>query len=154
VAPRPFTLLVAAPQQLAKAAAVAERMRGGDWETFTVPTEMPGKGVTYRVFLGRFESERAATAAQQTLRTKGFKGRPIVRALPYVIQVRDIGSADQVTGALQGLREGGYSPLLRRDDGPGGRHTLTVEAFASRAEAEPLADYLRAHGLWPQVIER
>jgi cell division septation protein DedD len=145
---------VEAPQQLARAAAVAERLHRRDWETFTVPTETPGKGVTYRVFLGRFESESAAAAAQKTLRTMGFSGRPSVHALPYVIQVRDIGSADQVTGALEGLRKGGYSPLLRRDDGPGGRHTLTVEAFASHAEAEPLVDFLRAHGLWPQVVER
>jgi hypothetical protein len=148
---------VAAPRQLAEAAAIAERLRGGGWEAFTVPNEGPGKRVNYRVYLGRFESESAAIAAQKQLRAKGIKGRPVVRSLPFAVEVRNLASAEQAAGALQGLREGGYSPVLRRNGTEGAadaKVTLVVEGFADQAETEPLAAFLRAHGLTLQVVER
>jgi len=156
-APRPFTLQVAAARQLAKAVALAERLRGGSWEAFTVPTETPGKGVNYRVFLGRFESEGSAAAARKELRAKGIKEQPVVRSLPYAIEVRNLTSADHAAGALQGLRDGGYMPVLRREGAEGAvdaKLTLVVDAFASQAETEPLTAFLQAHGLTPQVVDR
>jgi hypothetical protein len=148
---------VAAPRLLTKAAALAERLRAGGWEAFTVPTQVPGKGLTYRVFLGRFESESTAAAARKRLRAKGIEDQPVVRSLPLAVEVRNLASSEQAAGALQGLIDGGYSPVLRRKGTEGtadAKVTLVVEAFASQAETEPLTGFLRAHGLSPQVIER
>ncbi len=157
VAPQPFSLQVAAAQRVDQAIALAERLRLGGWETFTVPTELPGKGVTYRVFLGRFASETAAAAARKALQAKGIKEQPVVKALPLAIEVPDLASADQAAGALRGLRDGGYSPILRRGATQGAadeKLTLVLEAFANQAETEPITAFLRAHGLTPQVVER
>jgi len=154
-APQPFSLQVAAAQRLDRAIALAGRLRARGWETFTVPTQLPGKGVSYRVYLGSFASE-AAAAARKELRAEGIKEQPVVKALPLAIEVPDL-AADQAAGALQGLRDGGYSPVLRREGTEGTadeKLTLVLEAFASQAETEPLTAFLRAHGLTPQVVER
>ena len=153
-APRPFSLQVASRQRLEQASGFAERLRGQGWETFTVPTQVPGRGVTYRVYVGRFESEDAATQAQKALRARGLKESPVLRALPLAIQVRDLSSPEQAAGAVQGLRNGGFSPELRRVGDANAKVTLVLEAFANQAETEPLTEFLRAHGLTPQVTER
>ena len=155
-APQPFSLQVAAAQRLDRAIALAGRLRARGWESFTVPTQLPGKGVSYRVYLGSFASEAAAAAARKELRAEGIKEQPVVKALPLAIEVPDL-AADQAAGALQGLRDGGYSPVLRREGTEGTadeKLTLVLEAFASQAETEPLTAFLRAHGLTPQVVER
>jgi cell division septation protein DedD len=148
---------VAAAQRLDRAVAFAERLRARGWDAFTVPTQFHGKGVTYRVYLGRFASEDAAAAARQEVRADGIKEQPVVRALPFAIQVPGLVSTDQAAGALRGLRDGGYSPVLRREGTEGTadeKLTLVLEAFSSQAETEPLTAFLRAYGLTPQVVER
>jgi hypothetical protein len=145
---------VASRQRLEQASGFAERLRGQGWETFTVPTQVPGRGVTYRVYVGRFESEDAAAQAQKALRARGLKESPVLRALPLAIQVRDLSSPEQAAGAVQGLRNGGFSPELRRVGDANAKVTLVLEAFANQAETEPLTEFLRAHGLTPQVTER
>ena len=140
-----------------RALAFAERLGARGWEVFTVPTLLHGKGLTYRIFLGRFASEDAAAAARKDLRAKGIQEQPVLKVLPLAIEVPDLASADQAAGALQGLRNGGYLPVLRREGTEGAadeKLTLVLEGFANQAETEPLTAFLRAHGLTPQVVER
>ena len=154
---QPFSLQVAATPRMERGFALAERLRAGGWETFTVPTELPGKGVTYRIFLGSFASEAAAAAARKALHAKGIKEQPVVKSLPLAVEVPDLASADQAAGVLRGLRDGGYMPILRREGPAGnaeGKLTLVLEAFANQAETEPLTAFLRAYGLTPQLVER
>ncbi len=152
----PFSLQVDSRSDRAVSVARAEALRRAGLEAFTVPAEIPGKSLWYRVLVGGFESANKAAEALQGLRTRGLIGEALVLALPYAVEV-NLTTADQAANAEALARRSGYLPILRSESGDaaaGSTHILRVEAFRTLAEANPLVDSLRAEGLSPRVIRR
>jgi hypothetical protein len=70
--PARFTLQVQADPEEAVAAALAARLRGRGLDAYYVRASVPGKGVFYRVRIGRFATESQARALAEELRRSGL----------------------------------------------------------------------------------
>jgi cell division septation protein DedD len=134
----------------------AEALRKKGLEAFTVPAQIPGKGVWYRVLIGGFDSAARAAEMGNDLRTKGLIREGLVLSLPYAVEVK-LATADRPADAVALARRSGYLPVLHSDSGnpsAGSTQILRVDAFRTDEEAKHLADILRAAGLSPRVIRR
>jgi cell division septation protein DedD len=152
----PFSLQVASRPDRAVPMAFAEALRKKGLEAFTVPAQIPGKGVWYRVLIGGFDSAARAAEMGNDLRTKGLIGEALVVRLPYAVDV-DVAPGDQAANTVALARRSGYLPVLHSDSGnpsAGSTQILRVDAFRTDEEAKHLADILRAAGLSPRVIRR
>ncbi|HXZ44601.1 MAG TPA: polysaccharide biosynthesis tyrosine autokinase [archaeon] len=151
----PFSLQVDSRPVRAASMARAEALRRAGLDTFTVPVEIPGKGLWYRVFVGGFASAEEAAVARQDLRTKGLISEALVLSLPYAVEV--ILTVDQDAHAEALIRASGYLPLLCPESGDTAgdpARILRVEAFRTSRKAERLVDSLRTGGLDSRVIRR
>ncbi len=68
--PGHFTLQLSAFADKADADAFVKRMQGSGYKPFVVASEIPGKGVFYRVRLGDYTNRESATAAKEELEKK------------------------------------------------------------------------------------
>jgi hypothetical protein len=154
--PRPFSLQVASRSDRAVSMTRAEALRKAGLDGFTVPAEIPGKGLWYRVLVGGFDSASKAAEAREDLRTKGLIGEALILSLPYAVEV-DLAPGDQAANAVAVARRSGYLPTIHPDGGnpsAGATQILRIDAFRTDEEAQHLAGILRAAGLSPRVIRR
>jgi hypothetical protein len=134
----------------------AEALRKAGLDGFTVPAEIPGKGLWYRVLVGGFDSASKAAEAREDLRSKGLIGEALILSLPYAVEV-DLAPGDQAANAVAVARRSGYLPTIHPDGGnpsAGATQILRIDAFRTDEEAQHLAGILRAAGLSPRVIRR
>jgi cell division septation protein DedD len=154
---RTFSLQVASRRNRARSLAHAEALRREGLEAFTVPAQIRGKGMWYRVLIGGFDSASSAVEAGKNLQAKGRVQEAVVLSLPYAVEVVGLPTPDQAADAVALARRSGYLPLLRPENGDpsaGSRHLLRVEAFRTSKDAEEMAQLLRAGGLHPRVTQR
>jgi capsular exopolysaccharide synthesis family protein len=147
-AARRFSLQVASRNDPAVSLAYADSLRKHGVAAFTVPVEIPGRGVWYRVLIGGFASSAQAIQAREDLRAKGVIDEAIVLSLPFAVEV-SLATAEAAAEAEALARRSGYLPTRS-----GSTRSLRVGAFRTTEEAEQLADRLRAAGLGPRVIRR
>ena len=151
-----FSLQVDSRSDRTVSMARAEALRRAGLDAFTVPAKIPGKGLWYRVLIGRFDSASKAVESGENLRTKGLIGEALVLALPYAVEVKPT-TADQAANVEALARRFGYLPILRpesRDSATGRTRLLRIEAFRTSAEAKLLVSSLRAEGLNSRLIRR
>lgn len=55
-----FAIQVAAFPDSAQAEELAKKLKANKWDAYSVPTEIPGKGTWYRVYVGRYETKALA----------------------------------------------------------------------------------------------
>ena len=153
---RPFSLQVASRSDRAVSMARAEALRKAGLDAFTVPAEIPGRGLWYRVLVGGFDSAAKAVESGEEMRAKGLIREALVLSLPYAVEVK-LAAADRPADAVALARRSGYLPVLHSDGGnpsAGATQTLRIDAFRTDEEAERMADVLRAAGLSPRVFRR
>lgn len=154
--PHAFSLQVASRSDPAVSMARAEALRKAGLDAFTVPVDIPGKGLWYRVLVGGFDSAAKALESGEALRAKGLIREALVLSLPYAVEVK-LATADRPADAVALARRSGYLPILHSDGGDpsaGATQILRIDAFRTEQEAKHMADILRAAGLIPRVIRR
>jgi cell division septation protein DedD len=154
--PHPFSLQVASRSDPAVSMARAEALRKAGLDAFTVPADIPGKGLWYRVLVGGFGSAAKAVESGGEMRAKGLIREALVLSLPYAVEVK-LATDDRPADAVALARRSGYLPILHSDGGDpatGATQILRIDAFRTEEEAKHMADILRAAGLIPRVIRR
>ena len=134
----------------------AEALRKAGLDAFTVPAEIPGRGLWYRVLVGGFDSAAKAVESGEEMRAKGLIREALLLSLPYAVEVK-LAAADRPADAVALARRSGYLPTLYPNGGdpsPGATQILRIDAFRTDEEAKHMADILRAAGLSPRVIRR
>ncbi|MCP4694221.1 MAG: GAF domain-containing protein, partial [Desulfobacterales bacterium] len=150
---RPFMVFVGAHADLARCRRIAERLRGAGRPACISPIHLPGKGERHRIFIGGYESERAARKAAEALNRGQFPHANVVR-YPYIILVGLYTPGPPLAEAEAVLASMGLAPHRDGPPGPDGRTPLFLGAFKDREEAAGLTRLLEEAGFSPEVTLR
>jgi hypothetical protein len=133
----PYAVQVAAYRDAGTAAAEAERLQRQGYDAFWLRAAIPGKGVWYRVYLGRYPSREKALAAAAQPGAETGGSSYIIRKLAaekssLVTPKRDKPQAEPVAKKAPAVMPKPGEP----ENGPAAAESSSVSAQAAPAEAE------------------
>lgn len=65
-----FAIQVAAFPDQATAEELVKKLKGNKWDAYSVPIDIPGKGIWYRVYVGRYDTKALADKALVVFKSK------------------------------------------------------------------------------------
>jgi hypothetical protein len=115
---------------------------------YYVKVDLGRKGTWWRLYVGYFESAKAAMAARET------HGLPesIVQKTPYANRVGVYDSPSELTAMHKRLADMAYSPYVIRKSAEA--YQLLVGAFVTLKGAQDLQNELGLNGISSEVVER
>jgi Tfp pilus assembly protein PilF len=84
--PLPYTIQVSSYPEHLRSHGIALDLRDKGDPAFTAPTQVPGKGLLHRVFIGHFNQINQARAEAEQLKSRNFRRADIV-VKPYALQL-------------------------------------------------------------------
>ena len=146
-APGAFSIQVGAFRDPARAQSQVEALRRKGLGAFSVPADVPGKGLWVRVFVGPFPTEVAAEAARARLAARKAAGAEDakVHRLPYTLESAALSSYERTAVVVARARSLGYAPSVLAGGGLAERpqFRVVVEAFAILEDARAAAERLQ-----------
>jgi cell division septation protein DedD len=149
----PYTIHVSSYQDVEKANSLAMMLKKKGLLAFTCPTQIPGKGEYYRIFVGFFRTFKETRAAASKL--KGQKNLyPLEAKMPYAIQV-GIFDSDQERKKLEAeLLSKSYLAYSIPEMPKKNKARLLIGAFRKEKDAEGLTIALQKEGFEAKVVKR
>ncbi|MFP4474620.1 MAG: tetratricopeptide repeat protein [Desulfatibacillaceae bacterium] len=147
----PYTLQVASYRDRTDAARVARKLISRGDAAFIARTDVPGKGIWHRVFVGVYESRRAASLAREQLVERRFRN-PFLVKKPFAIEVQP-GGGRTLPDLERELNESGYVTYTMYYSADN-TSRLLLGAYNPKSAANLLKKELEDRGYTTRVVLR
>jgi len=151
--PYPYTVHVSSFRDKYVSYRVAMNLRNKGIPAFACPTQIPGKGKYYRVFIGFYRTFQETRKAALGLRGKKDL-YPLEAKMPYAIQFGTFDSDQELQKLETDLQSKYYLAYTIPDISNMSRTRLLMGAFRAEKDSEELVKALQAEGFSPSVVIR
>jgi len=151
--PYPYTIQVSAYRDPAKSVRAATTLAHQGEPAFACPVHIPGKGLWHRVFIGSYHSLGEAQRAAAELKKRKFQYAQVSHK-PYAVQVGLFDSEPASRQVITRLGAKGYVTYSLPARNQPGQTRILIGAYATRDEAERLAEQLLKDDFDSMVLAR
>lgn len=152
---QPFTVQISASRSQQRSYRVAVLLQKAGYPAFTGTVRLADTGVWHRIFVGAFETRKAAAEILKKLEDKQITDG-LVRSMPYAVEVDGNGSMDPKK-RIERLRQMQFLPYTTkvRDTRTGAALTrVLIGAFDKKEGGADLLARIQKQGLQARMVNR